>query len=311
MSVADPADLPEAPLGQPAVTLEKVRRLISRCDPWFRVLGLAWLTPICRVIVDDNPSGQIKEIWRLAVVPVLSITAFLMLWATLAPITQASLGAIPGPAQVWEQVSVLRADAAVEAQKAQDFYVKQHEKNAAAVAAGKPEEVKNRTYVSKPTFPGQILIAIKTVFLGFLIGTVIAVPLGILCGLSATAHAAIKPPVQSFKPVSLLAWLPIVTMIVSATVGEGGLPKSFIVSAVTVTLCFVVGDADQQHTWRGLDRQGPGQRGPRSVAEPVDAAHQAGAALCLAADLHRAAAVFGRWLDGADRRRDAGAEPRP
>ncbi len=42
---------------------------------------------------------------------------------------------------------------------------------------------------------------------------------------------------QIFKPVSPLAWLPIVTMVVSASVGDGGLPKSFIVSAVTVTLC--------------------------------------------------------------------------
>lgn len=236
MTAVDPAEMPDK-AALKALRMERVYRFISRCNPWFSALGLAWVTPILRVLAGDNPRGQVKEIWRLALVPALSICAFLALWANLAPMVQTSLGAIPGPVQVWEQVGVLRADAAAEAVKAQDFYTRQDAKNAELIAAGKPEEVKTRTYAGKPTFPGQILTSIKTVFLGFLIGTVIAVPLGIICGLSATANAAINPLVQIFKPVSPLAWLPIVTMVVSATVHEGGMPKSFIVSAVTVTLC--------------------------------------------------------------------------
>jgi nitrate/nitrite transport system permease protein len=45
--------------------------------------------------------------------------------------------------------------------------------------------------------------------------------------------------VQIFKPVSPLAWLPLVTMIVSALyVSDDPIfPKSFLVSAITVTLC--------------------------------------------------------------------------
>lgn len=76
-------------------------------------------------------------------------------------------------------------------------------------------------------------------FFGFLIGTAVAVPLGIIAGLSPTANAAINPLVQIFKPVSPLAWLPIVTMVVSAlyATGEGAFSKSFVISAVTVTLC--------------------------------------------------------------------------
>lgn len=236
MTALDPAEMPKDGAAKVASTPERLRRFINRCDPWFKILGLAWITPIGRVLAGDNPRGQVKEIWRLAVVPVLAIVAFLMLWAALAPTVQTSLGAIPGPVQVWEQVGVLRADAVVEAQKEADFYAKQAEKNAALIAEGKPEEVKNRTYAGKPTFPGQILTSIKTVFLGFLIGTLIAVPLGILSGLSPTANAALNPLVQIFKPVSPLAWLPIVTMVISATYA-GTLPKSFLVSAVTVTLC--------------------------------------------------------------------------
>ena len=129
----------------------------------------------------DNPHGQIIKIWRLALVPALSVAGFLLLWGSLSPMVQTSLGAIPGPGQVWEQVSVLRADAADEGAKAQQFYAKQEAKNAALVAAAKPDEFKSRTYAGKSTFPGQIRTSIKTVFLGFLIGTLVAVPLGILC----------------------------------------------------------------------------------------------------------------------------------
>jgi nitrate/nitrite transport system permease protein len=77
---------------------------------------------------------------------------------------------------------------------------------------------------------------------GLILSIVIAVPLGILAGSSATFQAAINPLVQLFRPVSPLAWLPIVTLIVSAvyvtTAGETPLfQKSFLVSAITVTLC--------------------------------------------------------------------------
>ena len=74
---------------------------------------------------------------------------------------------------------------------------------------------------------------------GFVIATLVAVPLGIVCGLSPTVNLGLNPLIQIFKPVSPLAWLPIVTMVVSAlyTNDERGLPKSFLVSAITVTLC--------------------------------------------------------------------------
>lgn len=83
---------------------------------------------------------------------------------------------------------------------------------------------KPRPIPEKPTYYAQIWTSIKTVFAGFLIGTLIAVPLGILAGLSPTANAALNPLVQIFKPVSPLAWLPIVTMVVSAVYVDGDLP---------------------------------------------------------------------------------------
>lgn len=236
MTMLDPAALPEEPPPLRAAREARLSALIARCDPWFKVLGLAWLTPLWRMLAGENPKGQLGDLWRLAVVPMLAILGFLALWAVLAPKVVTSLGAIPGPVQVWEQVGVLHADAVAEREKEAAFYAKQAEKNAALIAEGKAEEVKERPYTGKSTYYQQILTSIQTVFFGFLLATLVAVPLGILSGMSATANAAINPLVQIFKPVSPLAWLPIVTMVVSALyAGDGS--KSFVISAVTVTLC--------------------------------------------------------------------------
>ena len=238
MSIVDPADLPEeSPLIR-AMLLARVRNMIATADPWFKVLGLGWITPLWRLISEDDPRPHLAELWRLAVVPMLSIAAFLTLWATMAPMVQTSLGTIPGPMQVWAQVQVLHQSAVDEGVKRDTFYAAQAAQNAALVAAGKPDEVKNHTYTGKPTYYRQILTSIQTVFTGFVLATLVAVPLGIIAGLSPTANAALNPLVQIFKPVSPLAWLPIVTMVVTALASaDGGLPKSFVISAVTVTLC--------------------------------------------------------------------------
>ncbi len=212
---------------------------INKMDSWFQVLGLAWLTPILKAAAGDNPRAQVGQIWRLLGVPVLAIIAFLIAWGTLAPKVQTSLGAVPGPAQVWEQVGNLHADAQREKEKEAAFYVRQDERNAKLIADGKEDRVKQRVYTGKPTYYDQIWTSIKTVFFGFLIASVVAIPLGIAAGLSVTANAALNPLIQIFKPVSPLAWLPIVTMIVSAvyTTNDGLFSKSFLISAITVTLC--------------------------------------------------------------------------
>ena len=212
---------------------------INKADKWFQVLGLAWLTPILKAVAGDNPRSQLGEIWRLLGVPLLAITIFLMLWGTLAPKVQTSLGAVPGPAEVWEQVGELREAAVREKEKEVAFYERQDARNAEHIANGDTDKVRDRAYTGKPTYYDQIWTSIKTVFFGFLIASIIAIPLGIAAGLSITANAALNPLIQIFKPVSPLAWLPIVTMIVSAvyTTNDGLFSKSFLISAITVTLC--------------------------------------------------------------------------
>jgi nitrate/nitrite transport system permease protein len=57
---------------------------------------------------------------------------------------------------------------------------------------------------------GWLLIAsLRRVLLGFLLGAVVAIPVGFLIGMSRSAMLALNPIIQIFKPVSPLAWLPI------------------------------------------------------------------------------------------------------
>ena len=210
---------------------------INAADKWFQVLGLAWITPIAKAAAGDNPRAQMSEIWRLLAVPLLAIMGFLLLWGTLAPKVQTSLGAVPGPAQVWAEAVNLHEDAIAKAESKAKFEAQVAQLNERRIEQGK--EPVQRAYTGAPTYYQQIWTSIQTVFFDFLIATVVAVPLGIAAGLSPIANAALNPLIQIFKPVSPLAWLPIVTMIVSALAAsnDGLLPKSFVISAITVTLC--------------------------------------------------------------------------
>ncbi|MFD3191926.1 ABC transporter permease [Sedimentitalea sp. HM32M-2] len=212
---------------------------INTADKWFQPLGLGWLTPVLRAAAGDNPAAQLKEVWRLLAVPLLAVCAFLLLWSTLAPRIQTSLGAVPGPAQVWHELGNLHADAQAKAAKQAKFETMVEKRNQKLIAAGKPDQVKSIAYTGAPSFYQQIGTSITTVFFGFLIASAVAVPLGIMAGLSPTANAALNPLIQIFKPVSPLAWLPIVTIVVSAVyaTNDGFFAKSFLISAITVTLC--------------------------------------------------------------------------
>lgn len=216
---------------------ERLFTRINSADKWFKVIGLAWLTPILKAAAGDNPKTQASEIWRLLGVPALAILAFLLMWGTLAPTVQTSLGAIPGPAQVWEEVINLHEDAQAKAESRAKFEQQVATLNERRVEQG--QDPIERAYTGAPSYYAQIWTSIQTVFFGFLLASIVAIPLGIAAGLSPIANAALNPIIQIFKPVSPLAWLPIVTMVVSAvyTAQDGWFAKSFLTSAITVTLC--------------------------------------------------------------------------
>jgi nitrate/nitrite transport system permease protein len=162
-----------------------------------------------------------------------------MLWSFFAARIHTSLGQIPGPTAVAGQVSALWSDHKAERARRSAFYVRQEQRNAEILAADPKAEVSIRRFTGRPTYIDQILTSLKTVFTGFLFATLLAVPIGILCGMSPIINAAFNPFLQVFKPISPLAWLPIVTLVMSALyVSDDPLfEKSFLVSAITVALC--------------------------------------------------------------------------
>lgn len=186
-----------------------------------------------------NWAEQPKIIILKLGIPLLSIGIFLFLWSTLSAQIETSLGQVPGPAQVWEQTNVLIDENFEERDKEKAFHERQEKLNAKKLAENPDAEVKVRPYTGKPTFVDQIITSIITVAAGFILASLIAIPIGIICGLSTTLYAALNPLIQTFKPISPLAWLPIVTIIVSAvyTSDDPMREKSFLNSAITVMLC--------------------------------------------------------------------------
>jgi nitrate/nitrite transport system permease protein len=207
---------------------------------FFELAGLTWFIPVVKMCAGENPAEQFKELWMIMGVPIVAFIIFLMLWDWSAGKVQTSLGAIPGPAAVWDQVGNLVDDHYQEREKEDAFIKRQEERNAKKLAKNPDAEVKIRPYTGKPTYLDQIITSLWTVFTGFVLATLVAVPLGIICGLSTIVNTALNPIIQIFKPVSPLAWLPIVTLVVSATyevTDDSWFDKSFLTSAITVTLC--------------------------------------------------------------------------
>lgn len=162
-----------------------------------------------------------RSLFDLAWPPVAGVVGFLVLWAMLAPMVKTSLGALPGPGDVWDAFKGLMVE-----------YGAASAERAAAESGG-------GSYTGPPTFIDQILTSLKTVAMGFVLASLVAVPLGLVAGMSKRFNAAINPLVQVMRPVSPLAWLPIVTMVVSASItsDDPTLAKSFVISAVVVMLC--------------------------------------------------------------------------
>lgn len=117
-------------------------------------------------------------------------------------------------------------------------------------------KTEDSTYAGPKTLGYQVKRSILCVFTGFLIGSIIAIPIGILCGLNSTFMAAMTPFIAIFKPVSPIVWLPICLIIASAAVPapedstlmnwlwedawilhQYDINPAFIASAITVALC--------------------------------------------------------------------------
>lgn len=211
----------------------------NRIVNYLEMAGLSWVVPLVRISSGENPREQFADLFRLIGLPLIALSVFLLIWAGVAAQVKTSLGVLPGPKQVWEQAENLYAEHEAEREKEMEFYKRQEARNAELRAQDPNAEIKIRDYAGHATFIDQIWTSLTTVFAGFLMASLIAIPIGVACGLSKNLYGAISPLVQLFKPVSPLAWLPIVTMVVSAVYvsDDPMFQKSFINSAITVTLC--------------------------------------------------------------------------
>ncbi|WP_273206577.1 ABC transporter permease [Marinobacter subterrani] len=198
-----------------------------------------WLARQISALGGALAPDQLAAAARQLLLPVLGILVFVGFWHLAAPRVDTSLGTFPGPAQVWEQSGQLWQEHVNQRERADKFVAMQEERNARILSENPDAEVKIRDYPGAPTFPDQVLTSLLTVLAGFVLATVIAVPLGIVVGLNQHFQAAVNPLIQIFKPVSPLAWLPLVTMVVSATYvsDDPMFEKSFLTSMITVTLC--------------------------------------------------------------------------
>ncbi len=204
----------------------------------FSRLG-SYFSTINSITVAKALSNLVKNL----MVPLIAFLIFLGLWSVGAKHVQTSLGVLPGPAKVWEQAISLYDEHKAERAKADAFYERLQKRVDKAKADGKPQaridKIASRKYTGKETFFDQIFTSLWTVMAGFILASVIAIPIGIASGMSPTLYSALNPLIQLFKPVSPLAWLPLVTMVVSALYvsKDPMFSKSFLTSAFTVTLC--------------------------------------------------------------------------
>lgn len=115
------------------------------------------------------------------------------------------------------------------------------------------ERIEASTFSAAKTFPYQIRRSLLCVFVGFALASIIAIPLGILCGLSRIFMAAMTPFIAIFKPVSPIVWLPIALIVIGGFIPNpaafqdamNGLPllgayeinPAFLASAITVAVC--------------------------------------------------------------------------
>lgn len=244
-----------------------------------KVAGLPVLEPFVRLTFGEDPKEQFSGIAKFLIVPALAIGLFLAAWSSASKVIKTDSLQLPSPSTTWTAGRELfamhfaskAADAVKQSEKLQEAVLciakakKAEQKAANSTGATKEKMLALSTSLktqalnavnyeasSAPTFIEQIGTSLKTVFFGFLVATLIAVPLGILCGMSPWFNAAFNPFIQIFKPVSPLAWLPLAFLIVvwfySGVPLEDiwldnlfGIPanqvKAFLISSITVALC--------------------------------------------------------------------------
>lgn len=231
-----------------------------------RISGLGFLEPVIRLSRGEETKKNLTEILKKIVAPIASILIFLLVWQTGSTALynkEASFrieksfqengqegadamalciesgdvscqpNTLPSPAQVKASLYSLIKDHNTISANKKAFKEKTAELNKQRAAAGE----KSIVYTGRPSFVDQIITSVKTVFAGFLLAILIAVPIGIVLGLSETLRSSINWLIQIFKPVSPVVWLLLVFMIVKTLTKNSDTNTAFIISFISVGLC--------------------------------------------------------------------------
>lgn len=229
-------------------------------------IGLGYLEPLIRLITGEEVKKNGKEAFKKIVFPLLSVVVFILLWQSFssylnnveseikiekalkdqgpeaAKKLQACIesgdisckpNSLPSPAMVATALGKLWDDHKVMSAKKEDFIAQYASVNEERAAKGETEI----RYTGRPSFVDQIKTSLKTVFAGFLLSVIIAIPLGIVLGLSTTLRTSFNWIVQILKPVSPVVWLLLVSMIVKTVLTNVEVEKSFVISFISVGLC--------------------------------------------------------------------------
>ena len=223
-------------------------------------LGLGYFSPIARLVGGDEPKKQLREIVSNTFLPLLAFAIFIGIWGICSQFVVSDSTRIPSPAQTWTAWQGMVDFAEAEKIKEIEYYeaneeraLKMEAKAKTAKEAGQidrveryngmAEKFRSKVYQGATTFFDQIGISLITVAVGFLVATLLGVPIGILCGVSKRVNIALNPIIQLFKPVSPLAWFPIVFVFTTWGIEQ---PESTSIwqralwtSAGVVTLCSI------------------------------------------------------------------------
>ena len=231
-----------------------------------RFIGIGFFEPLVRLIAGEEPKKNLQGVFNKILFPILSIGIFVLIWGAGANALynkeanrkiekartdqgeQAAVSmekciesgdvscqpnTLPSPKMVYGAYQTLLRDHKEISQKKREF----KEKTAKINAKRKEEGKSAITYTGRPSFIDQIGTSLKTVAAGFLLAMFVAIPLGIILGLSETLRNSLNWIIQIFKPVSPVVWLLLVFMVVKTLMVDADMDKSFVISFISVGLC--------------------------------------------------------------------------
>ncbi|MFT6868220.1 MAG: nitrate/nitrite transport system permease protein [Cyclobacteriaceae bacterium] len=231
-----------------------------------KFIGLGFIEPLIRLLSGEEPKKNASAFIQKTLFPIASMILFLVIWhygaqslynkeaniridkARAEQSEEAAIAmqeciksgdvsckpnTLPSPVQVLEAFKSLWRDHKEIAGKKVDFKDKTAKINEKRAGQG----LSSIKYTGRPSFLDQIGTSLKTIAAGVFLAILVAIPIGIIIGLSDVLRNSFSWLIQILKPVSPVVWLLLVFMIVKTVITDPDMDKSFIISSISVGLC--------------------------------------------------------------------------